>query len=113
MAPSFRTRRELKVNRLVGAKLPEDLRLRVQAYIDGSAGTYSSVAEALKDLLVRGLFITEKPAGKMSEAAYHSAFISAKGEFLDRFFRKLGSKLAGVANEVYEEMSREKGHTPV
>lgn len=93
----------------MGAKLPEDLRARVQDYADAApAGTYSSVAEVLKDLLVRGLMY---PAGKASDVAYHSAFIASKGEFLDRFFRKLGSKLSGVANEVYEEMAREKGHS--
>lgn len=109
MPPLFRTRRPLKINRLVGAKLPEDLRARVQEYADSApAGTYSSVAEVLKDLLVRGLMY---PAGKASDVAYHSAFIAAKGEFLDRFFRKLGAKLSGVANEVYEEMARDKGHS--
>jgi len=113
MPPLFKTPRAMKVNRLVGAKLPEDLRLRVQAHIDGSGGAYSSVAEALKDLIIRGLFITEHPSGKFSEAAYHSAYIAAKGEFLDAFFRRLGTILTNVADEVYRELSQRRGHTSV
>lgn len=94
---------------MLAIKVPNDLAEKLQAFIDDADGTYTSVGEAVKTLLVRGLFLVEKPSGSVSEAAFDSAFLASKGMILDVAQRKLGTKLGSIMDEVYQELQSRQG----
>ena len=99
----------LVVQRVVSVKVPEDLRELFQKFLDASPGTYRSVGDAFKTLLVRGLFLDEKPSGRLSEPAFDAAFVSFKGELLHIFMRKAGAKLKEILDETYQEVLTRQG----
>lgn len=99
----------LKVNRMVGLKLPEELIVKVQEFV--SQGGYLSVAEAVKVLIVRGLYLGEKPGGRLSEPAFLAAYIAAKGAIMDVVLRKLNLLLQRAIDEAFQELMARQGKT--
>jgi len=104
-------RKRLVVQRVLSIKVPEELKRKLQEFVDG--GDYPSLGEAVKVLLSRGLFITEKPAGRLSEAAFEAAYISAKGLLLDVALRKANVALQTAFEEAYLEIQSRQGKSAV
>jgi hypothetical protein len=102
-------RRTLKVGRTVSIKIPDELGAKLQEFV--SQGGYLSVGEALKVLLVRGLYLDQKPGGRLSEPAFLAAYISAKGALFDVVFRSLGRLLTKALDEAFQELMARQGKT--
>ncbi len=94
---------------MVGIKLPDELRSKLQEFVE--QGGYLSVSEALKVLLVRGLYLDEKPGGRLSEPAFLAAYISAKGALMDVVLRKLNMLLQRAIDEAFQELMARQGKT--
>jgi hypothetical protein len=97
------------IGKVFGVRVGDDLRLLLQRFMDD--GGYTSCSEAGKVLLVRGLYVTDKPSGRVSEPAFTAAYLAVKGEILDVFMRKIRERIIDILRESFQEVVARQGKT--
>lgn len=70
------------VRDIVHVRLPPELQGAVQTYMDRSGD--SSVSDALRTLLVRGLYLEARPSGRFTEPAFTAAYLNERARLQGR-----------------------------
>lgn len=79
-----------------------ELRSAIQLYHERSGNR--NLSESLRELLIRGLYIGEKPGGHFSEAAYRSATQTVKGTLMQVLHQHLkGSPFQEFLRRIEED----------
>lgn len=97
---------------IVHVRLNEQLRVLFDRF-HGEQG-YGTKSDTLRVLLTRGLFLSEKPRGRFTEAAFHAAY----NNYFAHFYgivrqRLLGPGMKALLEDAAAEVMARAGMTPV
>lgn len=77
------------LNNPITIRVSPDLRAKLQSWLDRSG--QPSVSDGMRTLLLRGLFLDERPAGRFSEAAFAAAYFNYRAQIMGSVNRWLRS----------------------
>jgi hypothetical protein len=91
-----------RVSTVATVRLDDTLQRQVQQFI--SAQGFSTVTEGLRALITRGLFVENKPRGKLSESAWVASYIESKGKIQSALYKTMtGPRMRQLIDEAFRE----------
>ena len=91
-----------RVSSVATVRLDDILQRQVQEFI--TRNSFGTVTEGLRALIVRGLYVENKPRGKLSESAWLASYFQAGGKIQSALFKAMtGPPMRKLIDEAFRD----------